>query len=52
MNRIDETFKTLRKKKQKALIAFVTFGDSTPKATEALALEFQRQGVDLLEVVN
>jgi len=50
MNRIDSMFKVLRKQRKKALIAFVTFGDPTPKATEALALEFQKQGADLLEL--
>ncbi|MBI4436774.1 MAG: tryptophan synthase subunit alpha [Candidatus Omnitrophica bacterium] len=50
MNRIDVTFKALRKRKRKALVAFVTYGDPTPKVTERLALEFQNQGVDLLEL--
>jgi len=50
MNRIDITFRTLKKKKQKALVAFVTYGDPTPKMTERLALGFQKQGVDLLEL--
>ena len=49
-NRIDQAFKILKKKKKKALVAFVTFGDPNPKATEALALEFQKQGADILEL--
>ncbi len=50
MNRIDTLFKALRKKKQKAFIAFVTYGDPTLKKTESLALEFQKQGADILEL--
>lgn len=50
MNRIDTTFITLKKRKQKALVAFVTFGDPTVKTTEGLALEFQKEGADLLEL--
>ena len=50
MNRIDTTFKTLQRKKQKVLVAFVTAGDPNLRTTEALALEFQKQGVDLLEL--
>ena len=50
MNRIDKKFKQLRRKKKKALIAFITAGDPDLATTEKLALEFSRLGVDVLEL--
>jgi tryptophan synthase alpha chain len=50
MNRIDQTFKSLKEKKKKAFIAFITAGDPDLKTTEKLVLEFERQGVDLVEL--
>ena len=49
-NRIDATFQALKRRKQKALIAFITAGDPNLKTTEMLALEFERRGVDCLEL--
>ncbi|MBF0570150.1 MAG: tryptophan synthase subunit alpha [Candidatus Omnitrophica bacterium] len=50
MNRIDLTFKKLRSAKKKAFIAFITAGDPSLKATEELALAFERSGVNILEL--
>jgi tryptophan synthase alpha chain len=50
MNRIEEKFKKLGKEKQKAFIAFITCGDPNLATTERLAREFDRLGVDILEL--
>ncbi len=50
MNRIDKKFKELKKKKQKALIAFLTAGDFGLSTTKKLVLEFDRRGVDIIEL--
>ncbi len=50
MNRIDKKFKELRRKKQKAFIAFVTAGDPDLKTTEELILAFEKKGVDIIEI--
>lgn len=50
MNRIDKKFKSLKKKKQKAFIAFLTAGDFGLPATKKLVLEFDRRGVDMIEL--
>ncbi len=50
MNRIDLTFQTLRDKKKKAFLAFITAGDPSLKATEELVLAFERSGVDIVEL--
>ncbi len=50
MNRIDKKLRELRRKKKKALIAFITCGDPNLSTTERLALEFARSGVDVLEL--
>ncbi|OGX33869.1 MAG: tryptophan synthase subunit alpha [Omnitrophica WOR_2 bacterium RIFCSPHIGHO2_02_FULL_52_10] len=50
MNRIDQKFKELRKKRQKAFIAFVTAGDPALRITEELVLSFERNGVDIVEL--
>ncbi len=48
--RIEAKFEKLRSKKQKALIAFMTAGDPSLSQNEALALAFEKDGVDLLEL--
>lgn len=50
MNRIGKKFKSLKKKKQKAFIAFLTAGDFGLPATRKLVLEFDRRGVDIIEL--
>ena len=50
MNRIDQKFKSLKRNKKKAFLAFITAGDPSLKATEQLALAFERNGVDVLEI--
>lgn len=50
MNRIDRTFSQLKSRKKKAFIAFMTAGDPNLKATEDLALAFEKAGVDILEL--
>ncbi len=50
MNRIDTTFRRLRREGRKALIPFVTAGDPNLKVTETLAREFERRGADILEL--
>ena len=50
VNRIDQKFKDLRRKKAKAFIAFITAGDPNLKTTEQLVLAFERAGVDIIEL--
>lgn len=50
MNRIDNKFRQLRKKNKKALIIFITAGYPSLSATEKLIFEFERQGVDIVEL--
>lgn len=50
MNRIDAKFRALRAAGQKGFIAYICAGDPTLKATAALAREFERVGVDVLEL--
>lgn len=50
MNRIDKKFKTLKKNKQKAFIAFITAGYPSLSITEKLILELSKSGVDILEL--
>lgn len=50
MNRIDKRFQQLRKAGQKAFIAFVTCGFPDLATTERLVAEFERIGVDLVEL--
>lgn len=50
MNRIDKKFMELKKKNQKAFIAFVTAGFPDLKTTQALVEEFSRKGVDIVEL--
>lgn len=50
MNRIDKKFKELKRRKVKAFIAFLTAGDFGLSTTKKLVLEFDRQGVDIVEL--
>ncbi len=50
MNRIDEKFTTLRAAGKKALIAYISAGDPHLAATRALAIAFEKAGVDILEL--
>ncbi len=50
MNRIDSMFSRLRKRREAALIPFITTGDPDIATTEALILEMDRQGADLIEL--
>ncbi len=50
MNRIEQTFKELRAENKKAFIAFITAGYPGLEATAALIREFDRIGVDIVEL--
>jgi tryptophan synthase alpha chain len=50
MNRIDKRFKELKKAKKKAFIAFITAGYPNLSVTEKLIYEFDKIGVDILEL--
>lgn len=50
MNRIDKKFKELKKRGQKAFIAFITAGYPSLAVTEKLVIEFERRGVDIVEL--
>lgn len=50
MNRIDQKFAELEKKKQKALITFITAGDPNLETTKKLIFEMESKGADLIEI--
>lgn len=50
MNRIEKKFKELKSGKRKAFIGFITAGDPSLKATEELAVAFEKVGVDIVEL--
>lgn len=50
MNRIDTTFARLRADGEKALIAYIMAGDPSLADTEALVLELERAGADIIEL--
>lgn len=50
MNRIDKKFAELKKRRQKAFIAFITAGDFGLTTTKKLVLEFDKRGVDMIEL--
>ncbi|MCX5709940.1 MAG: tryptophan synthase subunit alpha [Candidatus Omnitrophica bacterium] len=50
MNRIENKFAQLKKNKRKAFIAFITAGYPNLGVTEKLILEFDRIGVDIIEL--
>jgi len=49
MNRIDKTFRDLRKKEKKAFIPYITAGDPDLKTTYKIAMELIKNGADLIE---
>jgi tryptophan synthase alpha chain len=49
-NRIDLKFTELKKKRQKALITFITAGDPNLELTYELVLELERSGADIVEL--
>ncbi len=50
MSRIGEKFEELRRKGEKAFIAFITAGDPGLETTESLVREFEQRGVDIIEL--
>jgi tryptophan synthase alpha chain len=50
MNRIDTTFARLKANGEKALIAYIMAGDPSLADTEALVLELERAGADIIEL--
>ncbi len=50
MNRIEKRFKTLKGKNKKAFIAFLTAGYPNLSVTRKLILEFDKIGVDIVEI--
>jgi tryptophan synthase alpha chain len=50
MNRIDRKFHDLRKKGQKAFIAFITAGDPDVATTQSIVLEIEKKGADIVEL--
>jgi tryptophan synthase alpha chain len=50
MGRIADKFKSLRAKKEKALIVYITAGDPSLEVTKKLILKLEGAGVDILEI--
>lgn len=50
VNRIDETFARLRSAREKGFIAYIGAGDPDLAATARLAVEFEKAGVDIIEL--
>ncbi len=50
MNRISQKFADLRERGRSAFIAYITAGDPTLAATVRLVHEFERRGVDIVEL--
>jgi tryptophan synthase alpha chain len=50
MGRIGDKFETLRGKKEKALIVYLTAGDPSLSVTKKLILSLEKAGVDILEI--
>lgn len=50
MSRITEKFNSLRAKKEKALIVYLTAGDPSLKITKELIFALEKAGVDILEI--
>lgn len=49
-NRLDATFDRLRAKGEKALIAYIMAGDPSLQETEALVLNLEQSGADIIEL--
>jgi tryptophan synthase alpha chain len=50
MKRIEEKFKALRAKNEKALIVYLTAGDPSLETTKKLIFALEKAGVDILEI--
>lgn len=50
MSRLDNTFERLKTRGRKALIAYIMAGDPSLPETEALVLELERAGADIIEL--
>ena len=50
MGRIESTFATLKKEDRKAFVAYITAGDPNLSRTVELVIEFDRRGVDIVEL--
>ena len=50
MNRIVERFAKLKRDNKKAFVVYIGAGDPNLEATRQLALEFDKSGVDILEL--
>ena len=50
MNRIDEKFKLLKEKNEKAMIPFITAGDPDLDTTVDLVLAMEKAGADIIEL--
>ena len=50
LNRIEKKFKDLQRRKKKAFIAFITCGEPDLKTTKDLVIQFERAGVDIVEL--
>jgi len=50
MNRIEKKFEELKRKSKKAFVVFITCGDPDLETTKKLLIEFERIGVDLIEL--
>ncbi len=50
MNRIDETFRRLKKEKKKAFIPYVTVGDPDMKTTKRIVSSLAKAGADIIEL--
>jgi len=50
VNRIEQTFRRLKEKGEKALIPFITAGDPDLDTTRALVMEMARRGADIIEL--
>ena len=50
MNRINKKFKELKDENKKGFIAYITAGDPSLEVTEQLVAEFEKSGVDIVEL--
>lgn len=50
MGRIEDKFNELKKRNEKALIAFISAGDPDIETTKALAMEMEKNGADIIEL--
>jgi len=50
MNRIEKKFGELKRENKKAFVVFITCGDPDLETTRKLLIEFDKIGVDLIEL--